>query len=177
MYPTENFFTERENICAVEGLGKAENEPKQQVTEQPTEVAEADNQQVTEQPTEVNQQVAGQSTRPTEEALRDDYNPIVEREVAEFLPSDYSIVAAALTEAIGDKGFVAATIETSHPYFFAKLVATLIIYRDAEGEVTNVVPVWWEMHTYDEDGIERLNDFSFATLRPQLIDRRPTTAA
>lgn len=126
MYPTENFFTERENICAVEGLGKAENEPKQQVTEQPTEVAE-------------------------------------------FLPSDYSIVAAALTEAIGDKGFVAATIETSHPYFFAKLVATLIIYRDAEGEVTNVVPVWWEMHTYDEDGIERLNDFSFSTLRPQLI--------
>lgn len=166
MYPTENFFTERENICAVEGLGKAENEPKQQVTEQSTEEAEADN-----------QQAAGQSTRPTEEALRDDYNPIVEREVAEFLPSDYSIVAAALTEAIGDKGFVAATIETSHPYFFAKLVATLIIYRDAEGEVTNVVPVWWEMHTYDEDGIERLNDFSFATLRPQLIDRRPTTAA
>lgn len=134
MYPTENFFTERENICAVEGLGKAENESKQQVTEQSTEVAE-------------------------------------------FLPSDYSIVAAALTEAIGDKGFVAATIETSHPYFFAKLVATLIIYRDAEGEVTNVVPVWWEMHTYDEDGIERLNDFSFATLRPQLINRQPSTAA
>ena len=35
-------------------------------------------------------------------------------------------------------------------------------------EVGDFIPVWWEFHTFDADGNEQLNDFSFGQLRSRL---------
>ena len=93
-----------------------------------------------------------------------------ERTEVEFLPDDYALVAEELTREIEGKEFLSATITTLHSNFEAELILTLIIYRTREGEVSDVVPVWWEMHTYDlESGEEFPNDFSFGNLREVLI--------
>lgn len=95
-----------------------------------------------------------------------------ERTEVEFLSDDYAVVAEQLAGEIEGKPFLSATITTLHPNFEAELILTLIIYRTREGEVSDVVPVWWEMHTYDlESGEELPNDFSFGNLREVLISK------
>ena len=87
----------------------------------------------------------------------------------EFSHEDYSQVAEQLTEAIGERDFLSTTLTVTLGTFDATLIATLIIYRIPEGDIRDVVPVWWEMHTYDSDtGEEVLNDFSFGELRQML---------
>lgn len=86
--------------------------------------------------------------------------------ICEFSPEEYSQVASHLLEAIGERDFLSTTISVTFGTFDATLIATLIIYRTPEGDIRDVVPVWWEMHTHDlTDGKERLNDFSFGELR------------
>ena len=95
-----------------------------------------------------------------------------ERTEVEFLSDDYALVAEELMREIEGKQFLSATLTTLHSNFEAELILTLIIYRTREGEVSDVVPVWWEMHTYDLDtGEEFPNDFSFGTLREGLISK------
>ena len=75
-------------------------------------------------------------------------------------------MASHLLEAIGERDFLSTTLAITFDTFDATLIATLIIYRTPEGDIRDVVPVWWEMHTYDlTDGKECLNDFSFGELR------------
>lgn len=57
-----------------------------------------------------------------------------------------------------------------------RLVASLIIYRrkvaplsDERDTIVNVVPVWWECHTF-EDGEEVENDFDFDEFRYAMIE-------
>lgn len=86
--------------------------------------------------------------------------------ICEFSPEEYSQVAECLLEAIGERDFLSTTLAITFDTFDATLIATLIIYRTPEGDIRDVVPVWWEMHTCDlTDGKERLNDFSFGELR------------
>ncbi len=86
--------------------------------------------------------------------------------ICEFSPNDYSQVAERLREAIGERDFLSTTLSVTFDTFDATLIATLIIYRTPEGNIRDVVPVWWEMHTCDlADGEEWLNDFSFGELR------------
>lgn len=46
--------------------------------------------------------------------------------------------------------------------------------RAASGRIVDLIPVWWEFHTWDESG-ETYNDFSFARMKQGL--RLPETAA
>lgn len=87
----------------------------------------------------------------------------------EFSHADYAQVRTLLEEAIDGSDFFSATVTSEHPAFEAELVATIIVYRNPEGEIYDLVPVWWEMHTYDPStGEELLNDFSFRTLRDEI---------
>lgn len=98
--------------------------------------------------------------------------PSDDRFEVEFSDADYTQVAECVAEAIDGRDFLSATLTTFHPNFEAELILTLIIYRNFDEEVEEVVPVWWEMHTYDLDtGDEHFNDFSFATLREVLISK------
>lgn len=95
---------------------------------------------------------------------------IAERSMIEFLPDDYEIVAEVVAMAVGEKSFVADTIQTAHEGFDAELTITLVVYRNPEdGTLRDLVPVWWEMHTTLEGTkTEVLNDFSFGTIRELL---------
>lgn len=86
--------------------------------------------------------------------------------ICEFSTEEYSQVAECLLEAIGERDFLSATLSITFDTFDATLIATLIIYRTPDGDIRDVVPVWWEMHTHDSTtGEEWLNDFSFGELR------------
>ncbi len=98
----------------------------------------------------------------------------------EINPNDYAYVAANLAAEIEARNFFSGTIRTEHDGFESELLATLIIYRQKAlpeegpttllGPIVDVVPVWWEFHTFDPDGEEVLNDFSFSDIKPLLIN-------
>ena len=86
--------------------------------------------------------------------------------IFEFSPEDYSQVANQLLEEIGERQFLSTTLTVELDTFDATFIATLIVYRTSEGDIRDVVPVWWEMHTCESDTCEEvLNDFSFGELR------------
>lgn len=98
----------------------------------------------------------------------------------EITPNDYAYVAANVTDRIEHRSFFSGAIRTDHEGFVSELIATLIIYRNRPeeepngptqllGTICDIVPVWWEFHTYDPEGEEMLNDFSFSDLKPLLI--------
>ena len=99
----------------------------------------------------------------------------------EINPNDYAYVAANLAAEIEDRTFFSGTIRTEHDGFDSELLTTLIIYRQKPqadcgptslmGPIVDVVPVWWEFHTFEHDGEEVLNDFYFSDVKPLLLGR------
>lgn len=50
------------------------------------------------------------------------------------------------------------------------LFLSAILYRDDENYVTDIIPIWCELHSYvGEDMIEYINDFSFKKLKQYLL--------
>lgn len=90
-------------------------------------------------------------------------------------PRTYRLVAERLHDAIGSSDFYSGTIAVSDAEFDYQLRVTVIVYRhggdpdSSRRPITDLVPVWWEFHSFDPDG-ERLNDFDFALLRAEMID-------
>ncbi|MBO5685389.1 MAG: hypothetical protein J6R73_02230 [Alistipes sp.] len=83
----------------------------------------------------------------------------------------YEEVKARLVDAIDDRGYFSGHIAFTHEGWECRLVVSCFVHRREralpEGivrEVSDLVPVWWEFHTADSEA-ERLNDFSFSTLR------------
>lgn len=83
----------------------------------------------------------------------------------------YEEVKARLVDAIDDRGYFSGHIAFAHEGWECRLVVSCFVHRREralpEGivrEVSDLVPVWWEFHTADSEA-ERLNDFSFSTLR------------
>lgn len=58
-----------------------------------------------------------------------------------------------------DERFYALTLSAF--CYFETITAPDNIWRN----LTDIVPVWWECHTYDAVGEERLNDFNFKMIR------------
>ena len=86
----------------------------------------------------------------------------------------YLELAERLVAAIGRKEFFSGSVSCIAGDVELRLVCTLIVQRSkaqnlerTTTEITGVVPVWWEFHTYI-DGEEMLNDFSFDRLREYL---------
>lgn len=83
----------------------------------------------------------------------------------------YEEVKRRLLEQIADRGYFSGSVAFGFGGMECRLVTSCFVRRGRlalpEGEaepVTDLVPVWWEFHTAD-DTAERLNDFSFASLR------------
>lgn len=95
------------------------------------------------------------------------------REVS-FGVGEYAEVWRSVVEAVGEANYFNGKVVTSHAGFDSELTTTLIIYRDRnhpEHPITGVVPVWWEMATFD--GEHPLpNDFSFRLLHDYAMQNK-----
>lgn len=83
----------------------------------------------------------------------------------------YLEAAARLSEAVGGCNYFSGTFSFPFGGTECRFTGSVIVYRRRmslpEGDrdvVADLVPVWWEFHTYAE-GEEVLNDFSFGSLR------------
>lgn len=83
----------------------------------------------------------------------------------DFSRADYDALARKLFDQIGDKAFWSGQIVFAHGDFLSTLTATLIVYRK-EGEIVDLVPVWWDIttHSADQNEEELLCDFSLSEL-------------
>lgn len=83
----------------------------------------------------------------------------------------YEEVARRLTERIADRGYFSGSLSFAFGGMECRLVTSCFVRRrrveQPEGTtepVSDLIPVWWEFHTADAEA-ERLNDFSFSSLR------------
>lgn len=86
----------------------------------------------------------------------------------------YEEVQARLIEAIGARSYYSGALSWESEGVACRLVVSCFVYRRREtmpegafDAIYDLVPVWWEFHTADEQG-EQLNDFSFSELRARL---------
>lgn len=83
----------------------------------------------------------------------------------------YQEVARHLADAIGAKNYFSGTLAFPFGALDCRLTASVIVYRERmqqpDGEldrIAELVPVWWEFHTFGDEG-EELNDFAFGELK------------
>lgn len=83
----------------------------------------------------------------------------------------YEEVRRRLTEQIADRNYFSGSVAFPFEGMECRLVTSCFVRRGRldlpEGTtfpVTDLVPVWWEFHTADAEA-ERINDFSFSSLR------------
>ena len=92
--------------------------------------------------------------------------------------SSYKNLAQLLVARIGDRHYFNGTVECEWENGSGLLKTTLIIYReplldptDRTGTATrikDIVPVWWEFETFDEDSPAN-DDFNWSEFRPYLL--------
>lgn len=87
------------------------------------------------------------------------------------LPELYHEAALRLADAIDGENYFSGSLAFRFGDVDCRLTASVIVYRSRlsqpEGDaepITNLVPVWWEFHTYGPEG-EMLNDFDFSELK------------
>lgn len=83
----------------------------------------------------------------------------------------YEEVLARLTDKIDARNYFSGSLSFDFEGVDCRLVVSCFVYRrqvvmpeGVRGAISDLVPVWWEFHTIDDEG-ERLNDFSFSELR------------
>lgn len=83
----------------------------------------------------------------------------------------YEEAAIRLTDAIGPDNYFSGTVAFRYEGTECRLTASVIVYRErlsrpegVHNAITDLVPVWWEFHTFCH-GDENLNDFDFTELR------------
>ena len=89
----------------------------------------------------------------------------------DVLPELYREVANKIIEHVGRRGYYSGALDFEWESVECRMVLSAVIYRRTEqvpeGErslVVDMVPVWWEFHTF-VDGEEVLNNFSFNEMR------------
>lgn len=97
----------------------------------------------------------------------------VRPDVLHIEPHIYEAIAQKLLEEIGTHDYITATLEIEVGNRYFRLVCACIVYRRTEQRpegvfevVSDVVPVWWELHSY-EDWKEVVNDATFERIREQ----------
>ena len=87
-------------------------------------------------------------------------------------PELYLRVASELLAKIGESAYFSGSVSLDDQDVTCRLTGSYIVYRQPvllpEGavcRVADIVPVWWEFHTFADQG-EIDNDFSFRELRP-----------
>lgn len=84
----------------------------------------------------------------------------------------YLEVRDQLFAEVGRQGYYSGSFDFEFGEVWCHMVLSAVIYNSSttlpegrpEFSIDDVVPVWWEFHTYINDE-EVLNDFSFETLR------------
>ena len=86
-------------------------------------------------------------------------------------PEIYGRVAEIIADRLGRTDYLSEDFEFEADGVLCRLLFSAVVYRKRlyvpEGEfdvLSDLVPVWWEFHTFDAEG-EMLNDFSFNELR------------
>lgn len=89
----------------------------------------------------------------------------------------YDHLLGILCSEIGNKDYYSGVIDFSLGDVECSLHLSAVIYHSTdyytEGGCTylsDIIPVWWEFHTYNQEGEELLNNFSFNELRELLKD-------
>ena len=85
----------------------------------------------------------------------------------------YKAIAKLIIEEIGGRNYVSnLSIEVEHNNTTYLFTISAYIYRchimapDGEwDEIQDIVPVWWELHTYSADGDEVINDGDFKKVK------------
>jgi hypothetical protein len=89
----------------------------------------------------------------------------------QITPNTYKRIAQLLLD--DNKGNLRweGKIDTDEGVFTATLFFYLSHdrFNDRTVIIKDVVPIWWEFHTYDDEGDEVINDFSFAEFKLYLI--------
>ena len=91
-------------------------------------------------------------------------------------PELYQEVAARLADAVDGENYFSGSLAFRFGDTDCRFTASVIVYRgrvslpegvrhegDAE-PVSDLVPVWWEFHTFSAEG-EMLNDFDFSEMK------------
>ena len=86
-------------------------------------------------------------------------------------PEIYGRAAEIIADRLGQTDYLSEDFEFEADGVLCRLLFSAVVYRKRlyvpEGEfdvLSDLVPVWWEFHTFDAEG-EMLNDFSFNELR------------
>jgi hypothetical protein len=89
----------------------------------------------------------------------------------DVLPELYREMATKIIEHVGHRGYYSGVLDFEWESVECRMVLSAVIYRRTEqfpeGErsvVADMVPVWWEFHTF-VNGEEVLNNFSFNEMR------------
>lgn len=93
-----------------------------------------------------------------------------------FTTELYQELLAALYRAIDGRDYYTGRLSITLPEGGeALLICTCFVcWRGVSApdgrwnELRDLIPVWWEMHTFDAEGNELLNDYSFEEMRDYL---------
>lgn len=94
----------------------------------------------------------------------------------QITPKLYNDVAQRLCDAIDGENYYSGSITFSTDEIDYRLTLSVIIYRNCDSyldadelnSIADLVPVWWEFHSYDTTG-EIINDFCFKELKAYII--------
>ena len=77
----------------------------------------------------------------------------------------YEEVLRKLVIEIGESNYISMrTITGSFGDVEYKFIINAVIYKDDFGNISDIVPVWWDFHT-EINGTEKMNDFLFSEIR------------
>lgn len=89
----------------------------------------------------------------------------------------YEALANELIAKIDGKDYFDTFIEIEDDGIYYDLKASgYVFWRDIsnpEGmtdEISDIIPTWWELHTFDKDGNEIRNNGQFSEIREHIID-------
>lgn len=113
-------------------------------------------------------------------------NRIIERD-KRFSISEryYRKVAESILSNVESKNYLSMSIDVDpdgDDGMFISVTVTLIIYwkkgmkgdyltPDDPDTIQDIVPIWWEAHTYNIEGEEFPNDFQFGVLKSYMLEK------
>lgn len=77
----------------------------------------------------------------------------------------YKELADELLREINDLNYLSSIIELEFDEHLIIFTFTVMVYRDATGQITDIIPIWWECDTYNQYSDRCSNDVSFSELK------------
>lgn len=87
----------------------------------------------------------------------------------EATPRLYKELADELLREINDLNYVSSIIEFEFDEHLIIFTFTVMVYRNELGQITDIVPIWWECDTYNQYSDRCWNNVSFSELKKYAI--------